>query len=84
MPGERPLPVIDEARCNGCGDCVAACAVAALWVKEGKARLTRPLACDYCGRCEEVCLEDAIGCPYEIVVQENQATGCVNPGDGSP
>ncbi|AEA47122.1 CO dehydrogenase/acetyl-CoA synthase complex subunit epsilon [Archaeoglobus veneficus] len=56
--------VIDEDRCSGCGDCVAACKTmsrgAALSVVLGKL-VVRPELCIACGMCAEFCSRDAIG-----------------------
>jgi ferredoxin len=62
------LPVIDEGRCDGCGDCVSACPVQAVELVEGKARIVRPDACNFCTDCEAVCPVGAIRCEFEIVV----------------
>jgi MinD superfamily P-loop ATPase len=72
---ERPsLPVLDRARCTNCGDCVPVCAPGALAVVAGHLEFVKPDFCDYCGECEAVCGEDAISCPYDIVIDvENQS-----------
>lgn len=72
------LPFIDESRCDGCGDCVAACHVQAVELVGGKARITRPDVCDFCTDCEAVCPVGAIRCEFEIVTptrrQESKRT----------
>jgi len=37
----RKIISIDEEKCNGCGDCVTACAEGALQIVDGKAKLVR-------------------------------------------
>ena len=71
---DRPIPIIDPQRCNGCGLCVRACPTKALDVKGGKAVVAHPLVCDYIGMCEAVCPPDAITRPFEIVVMGKEAS----------
>jgi thioredoxin reductase/NAD-dependent dihydropyrimidine dehydrogenase PreA subunit len=54
-------PVIDPARCLGCGTCVTACPEGEiLGLLHGKAVLVRPSACIGHGACKEACPQDAI------------------------
>ncbi|WP_165065191.1 ferredoxin [Desulfovibrio sp. ZJ200] len=48
---KRQIIEIDEAKCNGCGQCVLDCAENALAVIEGKARLISEVYCDGLGAC---------------------------------
>ena len=67
---ERPsFPVLDRSRCTACGDCVPACPPAVLALVRRRLQFVNPAACDYCGECEAICREDAISCPYEIVLE---------------
>ena len=72
------LPAIDDERCDGCGDCVAACHVQAVELVGGKARIARPNVCDFCTDCEAACPVGAIRCEFEIVTparpQESRQT----------
>jgi ferredoxin len=54
------LPVLDEARCTGCGDCVAVCPTACLALAGPLPWLPRPLDCVRCGLCVVVCPVEAV------------------------
>ena len=56
----REIVVIDEERCDGCGQCVPACAEGALRIVNGKARLVTDKLCDGLGACLGHCPQDAI------------------------
>ncbi|MCE5186552.1 MAG: 4Fe-4S binding protein [Planctomycetaceae bacterium] len=56
----RNIVKIDEAKCNGCGQCVSACAEGAIQVIDGKARLVSEIYCDGLGACLDCCPVDAI------------------------
>jgi len=51
---------IDEERCNGCGQCVSACAEGAIELVDGKARLVAENYCDGLAACLGECPEGAI------------------------
>ena len=65
---DRPIPIIDLQRCDGCGLCVRACPTKALGLQDGKAIVANPLACEYSGLCEAVCPHQAISRPFEITI----------------
>ncbi|MFH0941544.1 MAG: 4Fe-4S binding protein [Chloroflexota bacterium] len=65
----RKIVTIDEEKCNGCGDCVPACAEGALQIINGKARLVSEIYCDGLGACLGKCPQDA------ITVEEREAQG---------
>lgn len=56
----RPLPLLDERHCIGCGWCVAICPVDCLGMAEGFPLLIRAAACVSCGLCADVCPTRAI------------------------
>jgi len=56
----RKIVKIDEEKCDGCGQCVPACAEGALQVIDGKARIVNEIYCDGLGDCLGKCPQDAI------------------------
>jgi NAD-dependent dihydropyrimidine dehydrogenase PreA subunit len=57
---ERDIIEIDEALCNGCGECIASCAEGALELVDGKARLASDIYCDGLGACLGQCPQGAL------------------------
>jgi Pyruvate/2-oxoacid:ferredoxin oxidoreductase delta subunit len=57
---KRRIVHIDEALCDGCGQCVPNCAEGALRIVDGKARLVSDSYCDGLGACLGHCPRDAI------------------------
>jgi NAD-dependent dihydropyrimidine dehydrogenase PreA subunit len=56
----REMIEIDEKLCDGCGDCVTACAEGAIAIIDGKARLVSDVYCDGLGACLGHCPQGAI------------------------
>jgi Fe-S-cluster-containing hydrogenase component 2 len=56
----RNIIKIDEEKCNGCGQCVTACAEGAIQIVNGKAKLVSEIYCDGLGACIGHCPQDAI------------------------
>ena len=56
----RKIIEIDEEKCDGCGQCVTACAEGAIEIRDGKARLVAETYCDGLGACLGECPQDAI------------------------
>ncbi len=56
----RDVIIIDEQKCDGCGECVTACAEGALAIVDGKARLVSDVYCDGLGACLGHCPQGAI------------------------
>jgi NAD-dependent dihydropyrimidine dehydrogenase PreA subunit len=54
------LPVLDETRCTGCGDCVLVCPTQCLALAGGLPRLARPLDCVSCVLCVHICPAEAL------------------------
>ncbi|MBW2617680.1 MAG: 4Fe-4S binding protein [Deltaproteobacteria bacterium] len=56
----RPIIEIDEEKCDGCGQCILACAEGALELVDGKARLVGEIYCDGLGACLGECPQGAL------------------------
>ena len=55
MKQVRKIIVIDENKCNGCGQCASACAEGAIQIINGKAKLVSEIYCDGLGACIRDC-----------------------------
>ena len=56
---EPTVATVIEARCSGCGECVAVCPYVAIEVREGKAHVN-PALCHGCGTCVAACEAKAL------------------------
>jgi len=56
----RKIIQIDESLCNGCGNCVTACAEGAIELQDGKAKVVRDSFCDGLGACIGGCPTNAL------------------------
>jgi len=65
----REVIEIDEELCDGCGDCVTACAEGAIAIIDGKARLISDVYCDGLGACLGHCPQGAI----KVIEREAEA-----------
>jgi Pyruvate/2-oxoacid:ferredoxin oxidoreductase delta subunit len=60
MKVTRKIIEIDDALCDGCGNCVPSCAEGALEIIDGKAKLVADLYCDGLGACLGECPTGAL------------------------
>ncbi len=60
MRQKRQVIKIDEDLCDGCGQCVPACAEGAIQIINGKARLVAEKYCDGLGNCLDKCPTGAL------------------------
>jgi NAD-dependent dihydropyrimidine dehydrogenase PreA subunit len=65
----REVIEIDENLCDGCGDCVTACAEGAIAIIDGKARLISDVYCDGLGACLGHCPQGAL----KVIQREAEA-----------
>ncbi len=56
----RKIITIDDAKCNGCGNCITGCAEGALQLVNGKAKLVKEQFCDGFGDCIGHCPTGAL------------------------
>jgi len=81
---KRKIIVINEAKCNGCGDCIPNCPEGALQIIDGKARLISDLFCDGLGACIGECPIGAIAIEEREAEPYDEAKVMVNVAKGGP
>jgi Fe-S-cluster-containing hydrogenase component 2 len=57
---KRKIVQINEALCNGCGQCIPKCVEGALQIVDGKAKIVKETYCDGLGACLGHCPQGAI------------------------
>ena len=68
---KRKIIIIDENKCNGCGQCASGCPEGAIKMINGKARLVNEFYCDGLGACIGTCpvgaisIEERTAAPYD-------------------
>ena len=62
------IPQIDQDKCDGCGLCVSICWHQCLVLNDSVVVIVEGADCDWCTQCEAVCINEAITCPYEIIL----------------
>lgn len=65
------MPIIDSDKCDACGLCVSVCACGALILVENTVQAIKVDECRWCTLCELVCPNEAISCPYEIIIEND-------------
>ena len=87
---KRRIIRIDEDKCDGCGQCVPACAEGAIRMIDGKARLTSDRFCDGLGACLGHCprgaltVEERQSAPFdEQAVATHLSRSATHPAAGS-
>ena len=68
----RKIVVIDEEKCDGCGNCILACAEGALQIIDGKAKLISENYCDGLGACLGECPQEAITIEERVANEFNE------------
>ena len=57
----RPLCIVDQEKCTGCGHCYEVCFYEAILYQKGEKVSIDPKRCEGCGLCTQVCPKNALG-----------------------
>ena len=80
----RDIIEIDEALCDGCGECVTSCAEGALRIIDGKARVLADVLCDGMGACVGDCPTGALKVIQRDATEYDEAAVEAHLGHRSP
>jgi ferredoxin len=78
-----PSPHLYIERCNRCGLCVEVCSRGVLVLDPCELRVDQERECDGCATCEEICPQDAIDYPFEIVWADEENAESASGGEPS-
>jgi ferredoxin len=84
MKQKRDVILIDDATCNGCGQCVPNCPEGAIRIIDGKARLVGDLFCDGLGACLGHCPQGAITVEHRAAASYDEERVMANIVKGGP
>jgi MinD superfamily P-loop ATPase len=69
----KEMPEINGEKCQRCGLCVSVCACGVLQIVDNAVQAVKVDECRWCTLCELVCPNGAITCPFEIIIEDDQA-----------
>ena len=75
---KKKIIQIDESLCNGCGKCTTACAMEAIKIIDGKAKLVSEQYCDGLGNCLDHCPTGA------LKIVERESGSCKKQQERTP